>query len=74
MKYTLACFMAFLVAGGVWAQNKSEVAFNAKINNIVSKMTLKEKIDIHHGNALFSSAGVSNLGIPELTCDDGPRL
>jgi beta-glucosidase len=25
-----------------------------------------------HGNALFSSAGVKRLGIPELTCDDGP--
>jgi beta-glucosidase len=25
-----------------------------------------------HGNALFSSDGVKRLGIPELTCDDGP--
>ncbi|SDP54326.1 beta-glucosidase [Mucilaginibacter sp. OK268] len=72
MKYTIACFMAFCVAGGVSAQNKSEVALKAKINGIVSKMTLEEKIEMLHGNALFSSAGVSRLGIPELTCDDGP--
>ncbi|WDF80614.1 glycoside hydrolase family 3 C-terminal domain-containing protein [Mucilaginibacter sp. KACC 22773] len=72
MKYTIACFMAFFVAGGVSAQNKSEVALKAKINSIVSKMTLEEKIGMLHGNALFSSAGVSRLGIPELTCDDGP--
>jgi beta-glucosidase len=72
MKYTIACFMAFLVAGGVSAQNKSEVALKAKINSIVSKMTLEEKIGMLHGNALFSSGGVPRLGIPELTCDDGP--
>ncbi|OIQ74381.1 beta-glucosidase BoGH3A precursor [mine drainage metagenome] len=35
-------------------------------------MTLEEKIAMLHGNALFSSAGVPRLGIPELTCDDGP--
>lgn len=72
MKYIIACFMAFFVAGGVSAQNKSEVALNAKINRIVSKMTLEEKIDMLHGNALFSSGGVKRLDIPELTCDDGP--
>lgn len=46
MKYTIACFMAFFVAGGVWAQNKSEVALKTKINGIVSKMMLEEKIDV----------------------------
>ncbi|MDR6944726.1 glycoside hydrolase family 3 C-terminal domain-containing protein [Mucilaginibacter pocheonensis] len=35
-------------------------------------MTLEEKIDMLHGNALFSSGGVKRLGIPELTSDDGP--
>nr|MBB6141819.1 beta-glucosidase [Mucilaginibacter sp. X5P1] len=35
-------------------------------------MTLEEKINMLHGNALFSSGGVKRLGIPELTCDDGP--
>jgi hypothetical protein len=50
MKYTLACFMAFFVAGGVWAQNKGEATLKAKIS-IISKMTLEEKIDMLHGNA-----------------------
>jgi beta-glucosidase len=35
--------MAFFVAGGVWAQNKSEAALKAKISIIISKMTLKKK-------------------------------
>ncbi|MGF7077059.1 glycoside hydrolase family 3 C-terminal domain-containing protein [Mucilaginibacter sp. 3215] len=72
MKYTIACFMAFFVTGGVSAQNKSQAALKVKINSIVRKMTLEEKIGMLHGNALFSSAGVPRLGIPELTCDDGP--
>ncbi|MBB6109231.1 glycoside hydrolase family 3 C-terminal domain-containing protein [Mucilaginibacter lappiensis] len=72
MKYTIACFMAFFVAGGVSAQNKSELALKTKINSIIKKMTLEEKIGMLHGNALFSSAGMPRLGIPELTCDDGP--
>ena len=50
MKYTIACFMAFFVAGGVWAQNKSEAALKAKISSIISKMTLEKK-DVLHGNA-----------------------
>jgi hypothetical protein len=35
---------AFFVAGSVSAQNKSEVALNAKISSIMKKMTLEEKI------------------------------
>ncbi|WP_091208608.1 glycoside hydrolase family 3 C-terminal domain-containing protein [Mucilaginibacter gossypiicola] len=72
MKYTIACIIAFFLFGEVSAQSKSEAALKAKINSIISKMTLEEKIAMLHGNALFSSAGVPRLGIPELTCDDGP--
>ena len=35
-------------------------------------MTLEEKIEMLHANALFSSGGVKRLNIPELTMDDGP--
>jgi len=54
------------------AQSKAETVINQKIAGIVKKMTLEEKIEMLHGNALFSSGGVKRLGIPELTCDDGP--
>lgn len=60
------------VYGNVAAQNKSEAALQVKISSIIKKMTLEEKITMLHGNALFSSGGVKRLGIPELTCDDGP--
>lgn len=54
------------------AQVVSEKKLDEKINLIIGKMTLKEKIAMLHGNALFSSDGIKRLGIPELTCDDGP--
>nr|WP_294789804.1 glycoside hydrolase family 3 C-terminal domain-containing protein [uncultured Mucilaginibacter sp.] len=54
------------------AQTKSDAALTKKINGIVKMMTLEEKIEMLHGNALFSSGGVKRLNIPELTCDDGP--
>ena len=60
------------VFGNVSAQTQTEAALQIKINRIVKKMTLEEKIAMLHGNALFSSAGIKRLGIPELTCDDGP--
>ena len=63
---------ALLVFGNVSAQSKTEAALQLKISGIIKKMTLEEKIAMLHGNALFSSAGVPRLGIPELTCDDGP--
>lgn len=72
MKCVLAFVGTFLLLGSVSAQNKKEIAIEAKINSVVKKMTLEEKIAMLHGNALFSSEGVKRLGIPELTCDDGP--
>ncbi|MEP6611943.1 MAG: glycoside hydrolase family 3 C-terminal domain-containing protein [Mucilaginibacter sp.] len=72
MKYTITFFIAIFLFSGVSAQSKKEAALKTKINNILSKMTLEEKIEMLHGNALFSSGGVPRLGIPELTCDDGP--
>ncbi|WPV01492.1 glycoside hydrolase family 3 C-terminal domain-containing protein [Mucilaginibacter sp. cycad4] len=72
MKYIITCVITLFLFGGVSAQNKNEAAIKLKINRTIKKMTLEEKIEMLHGNALFSSAGVPRLGIPELTCDDGP--
>lgn len=72
MKYIITCITALFLFSGISAQNKNDAALKLKINSIIKKMTLEEKIEMLHGNALFSSAGVPRLGIPELTCDDGP--
>ena len=44
-----------------------------KINDLIKKMTLEEKIGMLHGNTAFSTAGVKRLGIPELVMSDGPH-
>ena len=45
---------------------------DSKIENIITQMTLEEKIAMLHGNGLFSSPGVERLGIPDLKYTDGP--
>lgn len=46
--------------------------FDAQIDELVSKMTLEEKIGMLHGNSMFSTGAVERLGIPELKMADGP--
>ncbi|MEP5340198.1 MAG: glycoside hydrolase family 3 C-terminal domain-containing protein [Algibacter sp.] len=51
------------------AQLKTE----AKIDSILSLLTLKEKVDMCHAQSKFSTKGVERLGIPEIWMADGPH-
>lgn len=44
-----------------------------RIDEIMSKMTLHEKVKMCHGNSKFASAGIPSQGIDELTMSDGPH-
>lgn len=44
-----------------------------RVEDALSRMTLKEKIAIIHAQSKFSSPGVSRLGIPENWMSDGPH-
>jgi beta-glucosidase len=55
-----------------WAQ-QSEAALYAKINELIKKMTLEEKVGMIHASSSFTSGGVPRLSIPELTTSDGPH-
>jgi beta-glucosidase len=72
IKYIIVPLATLFLFGNVSAQSGKQTSIQHKINYILKRMTLEEKIEMLHGNALFSSAGVPRLGIPELTCDDGP--
>jgi beta-glucosidase len=48
-------------------------AQNQQVEEILSKMTLHEKIAMIHAQSKFSSPGVPRLGIPELWMSDGPH-
>jgi beta-glucosidase len=65
-------FSIVLIAGNVNAQSNNNKALNDKIDAIVKKLTLEEKISMLHANGIFSTAGVERLGIPGLMTDDGP--
>lgn len=71
-KNNLLGFLFLFVALSCVAQNKTANSVDAKISDIIKKLTLEEKIAMLHANTLFSSAGVPRLNIPDLTCDDGP--
>ncbi len=72
MKYAIASVIALFLFVNVSAQNNNEAALQVKINGIIKKMTLEEKVAMLHGSATFYSAGVPRLGIPEVSYDDGP--
>jgi beta-glucosidase len=44
----------------------------ARVEDLLSRLTLEEKVSLVHANAHFSTAGVPRLGIPGLKMDDGP--
>ena len=44
-----------------------------RVEDALSRMTLKEKIAMIHAQSKFCSPGVSRLGIPEFWCTDGPH-
>jgi len=44
-----------------------------RIEELLSQMTLEEKIGMLHANTMFSSGGVERLGIPSFRMSDGPH-
>ena len=51
--------------------DKMQIA--AKIEEIISELTLEEKVAMCHANSKFTSCGVERLGIDELVMSDGPH-
>lgn len=43
-----------------------------KIDELLSQLTLEEKISLIHGEGIFQTGGVPRLGIPPLVFSDGP--
>jgi beta-glucosidase len=44
-----------------------------RVNDLLSRMTVEEKIAIIHGNSKFTTAGAPRLGIPVRWLSDGPH-
>lgn len=68
---------ALLIANVVFAQKPVYLDSNApmedRVEDALSRLTLKEKIAMTHAQSKFCSPGVSSLGIPEFWMTDGPH-
>ncbi len=70
-KITLFIFVSILLIGSAVAQETKDV--EARINEIISQLTLEEKVALCHAQSKFSTPGVERLGIPEIWMSDGPH-
>lgn len=70
----IACGL-FLNAAAASSQvtDREKVQMEKRIEKLIKKMTLEEKVGLLHGNSKFYVAGVERLGIPEWSLSDGPH-
>lgn len=72
-RYFTAVVSAFLfLAPGIWAQNITDEHI-AKAKEIVSQMTLEEKISLLAGKDSHHTREIDRLGIPSISLMDGPQ-
>lgn len=64
------CFSIFSVKAQT---HYTDAQIAAKIDSLIKKMTLPEKVNMIHASSSFTSGGVPRLGIPELVTSDGPH-
>ncbi|MCT4329135.1 glycoside hydrolase family 3 C-terminal domain-containing protein [Elizabethkingia anophelis] len=80
LKRIILASLISLLAPGLQAQNKQVPAYldaskpvEQRIEDVLSRMTLEEKVAMLHAQSKFSSPGVPRLGIPEFWTTDGPH-
>ena len=70
----IACGLFFnAAAASSQVTDKEKVQMEKRIEKLIRKMTLEEKVGLLHGNSKFYVAGVERLGIPEWSLSDGPH-
>lgn len=77
MRFLILFFLATGVAASAQQTKPAYLDVNKpleeRVENALSLMTTKEKVELCHAQSKFSSRGVPRLGIPEVWTDDGPH-
>lgn len=55
------------------SQEKKQSPQEAKIDSLISLMTIEEKVAMIHSESSFASGGIERLGIPHWVMSDGPH-
>lgn len=63
----------FFLIGTLASNAANNDSIEAKVENIMGKMTLEEKVRLSYAQSKFSSPGVPRLGVPEVYTSDGPH-
>ncbi|KQT21504.1 glycosyl hydrolase family 3 [Chryseobacterium sp. Leaf404] len=71
---------SILLSASAFSQNKTIPVYldeskpvEQRVKDVLSRMTLEEKVAMLHAQSKFSSPGVPRLGIPEFWTTDGPH-
>jgi beta-glucosidase len=70
--YLLCAAGVLCILNTTKAQTKKIDGTSVKIEALLKKLTLQEKVAMLHANGVFTSSGVKRLGIPGMVTDDGP--
>ena len=72
LKCILLCLIVFSACTAKNIKPLSDAEINAKVDTLLSKMTLEEKIDMLGGEDEFVFRPLQRLGIPQVKTSDGP--
>lgn len=74
----MACLLAVGLAGAVWADDRPlyldpSQPQEARVDDLLRRLTLEEKVSLLHGDSKFTTAAIPRLGIPRRWLSDGPH-